>query len=115
MQSRNNVINKKIVVAACIFYCRWLSHLKACIRFIARFETLVDTLDGIIESTQEPELQGIKNGMMKKDIAVTTLLLTDTLEPVNFLSLYLLEDCRTFTQLSRRVKCCLREVYAAEV
>ncbi|WAR25626.1 hypothetical protein MAR_011330 [Mya arenaria] len=61
---------------------RWLYHLHAWWRFISRFETLLDTLDAITESTHEPDVQGMRNCMMQKDNISTIVVLADILKPL---------------------------------
>ena len=85
---------------------RWLSHLKACVRFIERYEALLDTLDSLIQDTKEPELTGLRISMTTPSIVMTVLVLADILKPVNFLSLYLQHDVGTFTELPARVHKC---------
>lgn len=72
----------------------------------------MDSLDSIVESKKEPELRGIRDSMVRTDIAATALVLADILKPVNFLSLYLQEDCGTFTQLPTHVKSCTDDLEA---
>jgi hypothetical protein len=87
-----------------------LSHLRASVRFVGRFEAILDTLDSLIEETKEPELTGIRISMTQPGVILTVLVLVDILKPVNFLSLYLQEDCGTFTELPARVTKCRNEL-----
>ena len=92
-------------------FSRWLSHLKACVRFIKRFEELLDTFDAIIDESRDPEVQGIRLSATRKDVIAMILVLADVLKPVNYLSLYLQQDCGTFTALPARVKKCTDDLH----
>lgn len=99
-------LNKKIII-----FCRWLSHLKACLRFVKRYEELLDTFDSIIQDSRDPEVQGIRHCATQKDVIATILVLADVLKPVNYLSLYLQQDCGTFTELPAKVKKCTDDLH----
>ncbi|XP_052260782.1 E3 SUMO-protein ligase KIAA1586-like isoform X2 [Dreissena polymorpha] len=98
----------KIVRAATT---RWLSHLRACVRFISRYEQLLDTFDALIEDSREPEVQGIRHSATNRGVIAMILVLADVLKPVNYLSLYLQQDCGTFTELPARVKKCTDDLH----
>ncbi|XP_053383488.1 uncharacterized protein LOC128549841 [Mercenaria mercenaria] len=89
---------------------RWLSHLSACLRFTARFESLLDTIDALVYDSHDADILGIRNHMMRQEFVATVLVLSDMLRPVNYLSLYLQEDCGTFTELPGRVQQCLDDL-----
>lgn len=75
-------------------------------RFTARYEQLLDTMDSLIEDSHDPELQGIRTSMTKKDLVAMILVLSDILKPVNMLSLYLQGDCGVFADLPAKVQGC---------
>ncbi|XP_033759481.1 uncharacterized protein LOC117341727 [Pecten maximus] len=71
---------------------RWLSHWKACIRFIDRYEPILDALDAldaIYEARKEPEVAGLRMCVTQKKLVGMICGLCDILKPLNTLSLYL--------------------------
>lgn len=80
-------------------------------RFIKRYEELLDTFDAIIQDSRDPEVQGIRHCATQKDVIAMILVLADVLKPVNYLSLYLQQDCGTFTELPARVKKCTDDLH----
>ncbi|XP_045197256.2 uncharacterized protein LOC123551985 [Mercenaria mercenaria] len=90
---------------------RWLSHLRACVSFISRYESLLYTLDTIFTETREPEIAGIRAKAADRKTVLTILLLSDVLKPVNHLSLYLQSDIGYFSSLTERVKACINELH----
>lgn len=81
-------------------------------RFISRYECILDTLDALIVSTRDPEIEGIRARATSQKIVLTILVLTDVLKPVNFLSLYLQGDIGYFTNLPERVKACTTDLHS---
>ena len=90
---------------------RWISHLHASVRFIERYESLLDALDNLYAEFKQPEVFGIRHFVVRRDIVALILLLCDVLRPVNFLSLYLQEDQVNFTHLDTRVKQTLDDLH----
>lgn len=101
----------EIRMCFCFVFFRWLSHFKACVRFIRRHEELLDTFDSLIEASRDQEVQGIRCSATRRDIVAMMLVLADVLKPVNFLSLYLQQDCGTFTDLPARVNKCTDDLH----
>lgn len=85
---------------------RWLSHFKACKRFVTRYERLIDTFDLLQQESRDPEIAGIRSKATSQTLVYTILLLNDILKPVEELNLYLQPDMGYFTNLSDRVKGC---------
>jgi hypothetical protein len=69
-------------------------------------------MDSLIESTHEPEMRGIRSSMTRKQNVAMILVLTDVLKPINYLSLYLQEDCGVVSELPTRVKQCRDDLEA---
>ncbi|XP_033730344.1 uncharacterized protein LOC117319689 isoform X2 [Pecten maximus] len=91
---------------------RWLSHGKACIRFINRFQAITDTLDILYQERREPEVYGLRNCIMQKDFIAMVLLLCDVLQPVNRLSLFLQDADLNFVNVDIKVKATANELEA---
>lgn len=83
---------------------RWLSHLTACTRFSDRFVQVLDVLDDIYNEKKDPEIYGIRAGLLQKPLVVMILLLCDVLRPLHILSQYLLRSDVNFTYLPFHVK-----------
>lgn len=92
-------------------FCRWLSHLRAVVRFVERYEVILDTMDTLITETKDPEIVGIRSKVTNTQYVFTILLLADILKPVNMLSLYLQSDIGYFTNLPDRVKACVHDIH----
>lgn len=89
---------------------RWMSHLKACERVMQRYIALLDCLDSLYEAKKEPEVFGIRQHLVRKDIVCTILLLCDILKPLDLLNLYLQEDEVNFTILLEKVRNCIHSL-----
>ncbi|CAC5383686.1 unnamed protein product [Mytilus coruscus] len=68
---------------------RCLSHLHACNRLIERYDSIIDTLDTLYDDLKEPEILGLRQIIMRKNMIGMALILCDILKPVNVLNLYL--------------------------
>lgn len=58
------------------------------------------------ESTDASNRASTGNCATRHDVIAMILVLTNVLNPVNYLSLYLQQDCETFTELPAGVKNC---------
>ena len=109
--SMQEVYGQRPLVLVKASMTRWLSHLHASVRFIDRYEALLDTLDSLYAESKQPEVFGIRHFTTRRDVVAMILLLCDVLRPVNFLSLYLQEDQVNFTHLDSRVKQTLDDLH----
>jgi len=98
-----------LVRAACT---RWLSHGKACMRFIDRYVSIVDALDAIYDKKKEPEVFGLRAIITRKDIVAMILLLCDILKPVNILSMFLQDPCIIFSTVESKVRATTNQLEA---
>lgn len=53
---------------------RWLSHLTACTRLSDRFVQVLDVLDDIYNEKKDPEIYGIRAGVLQKPLVAMILL-----------------------------------------
>lgn len=67
-------------------------------RFIKRYEDLLDTSDAIFQDSRKFDT------VLPRKIYAMILVLVDERKPVNYLSLYLQQDCDPFTELPASVK-----------
>lgn len=88
---------------------RWLSHGKACVRFIDRYEACLDALDAIYDDKKEPEVYGLRLNINKNTVAMI-LLLADVLQPLNVLSLALQSANINFMDVDSKVKAACNEL-----
>lgn len=82
---------------------RWLSHGKACVRFVDRYTQILDTLDAIYTKKKEPEVFGLRIAVTKKENMAMILLLCDVLKIVNILSMYLQSSEICLNDVSEKV------------
>lgn len=83
---------------------RWLSHLTACTRLSDRFVQVLDVLDDIYNEKKDPEIYGIRAGLLQKPLVAMILLLCDVLRQLHILSQYLQGSDVNFTYLPFHVK-----------
>lgn len=76
-----------------------------------RYSCILDCLDSLYEAKKEPDVYGVRLSVCNKKVLMTILLMSDTLKPINTLSLYLQEDHVNFTSLSSRVKDTTEELH----
>ena len=89
---------------------RWLSHGMACIRFIDRYQAVIDTLDSIYDERKEAEVFGLRTMIMQKNTVAMILLLCDVLRPINVLSLCLQDSSINFMDVDTKVKAATNEL-----
>lgn len=83
---------------------RWLSHWTACTRLSDRFVQVLDVLDDIYNERKDPEIYGIRAGILQKPVIAMILLLCDVLRPMHILSQYLQGTGVNFSRLPFQVK-----------
>ncbi|XP_033759500.1 uncharacterized protein LOC117341747 [Pecten maximus] len=83
---------------------RWLSHGKACVRFIERYESVLDALDQIYQQKREPEVFGLRSILVQKNVVAMICVLSDVLKPLNHLSLYLQKTDVVLCNVEEKVK-----------
>lgn len=89
---------------------RWLSHGKACIRFINRYKCILDTLDFIYDDSKEPEVFGLRAILTKKPVVAMIVCLCDVLKIVNILSLTLQDPNLILSKVDERVKSTINQL-----
>ena len=89
---------------------RWLSHGMACIRFIDRYQAVIDTLDSIYDERKEAEVFGLRTMIMQKNTVAMILLLCDVLRQINVLSLCLQDSSINFMDVDTKVKAATNEL-----
>ena len=62
---------------------RWLSHREASKRLVSRFQSLVDTLDTLIDGKAAPDIKSIIDEPLEPNTILMLLLLSDVLAHVN--------------------------------
>lgn len=89
---------------------RWLSHGKASIRLIEKYQPVLDTLDALYDERHEPEIFGLRCSLTDKSVIAMILVLCDVLKPVNILSLYLQSPTICFSKVETQVKVTINEL-----
>ena len=78
--------NLKLLKAA---PARWLSHGEVSKRLVSRFESLADALDTLINRKAAPDIKRIRDKLLRLNIILMLLLLSDFLAHVNQFSRHL--------------------------
>jgi hypothetical protein len=61
----------------------------SCERVVSRFVPIIDALDSIYNDRMEPEVFGLRNALLQKDVIATVYLCCDVLKIVNKFSMFL--------------------------
>ena len=82
---------------------RWLSHVAACKRCRERYHIIIEALDDIISTSNNPELVTYRNTLLDTETVYQITFLEDVLSVTNILSLLLQSDKNYFSAIARSV------------
>ena len=82
---------------------RWLSHVAACKRCRERYHIIIEALDDIISTSNNPELLTYRNTLLDTETVYQITFLEDVLSVTNILSLLLQSDKNDFSAIARSV------------
>ena len=82
---------------------RWLSHGAACKRCRERYHIIIEALDDIISTTNNPEPVTYRNTLLDTETAYQITFLKDVLSVTNILLLLLQSDKKYFSAIARSV------------
>ena len=81
---------------------RWLSHGEASKRLVSRFESLVDSLDTLINGKVAAEIKGIRDELLEPNTILMLLLFSDVLAHVNQFLRYLQTRNLIYSTVARK-------------